>query len=149
MTDLAALQTHVMNLQDVENIKKLKAKYWRCCDQKLWEELATCFASDPYANYLDEHVFHSVEEIVAYLKADPQLSITAFHHGHNPEITLVGDAKAHGIWQFYVHIHMASKKANTTLTMAGYYEDEYIKDQGQWKIKTTKATATFTQTRNE
>jgi len=35
VADLAELEAKIRVLQDIEAIKKLKARYWRCIDKKL------------------------------------------------------------------------------------------------------------------
>ena len=51
MAELADLETQIRVLGDIEAIKKLKAKYWRCIDKKLWDELEDCFVEDAVADY--------------------------------------------------------------------------------------------------
>src|SRR5216683_2390654 len=47
-------QEHTMtpdDLVEIERIKRLKYKYLRCLDQKLWDEIETCFTPDATARY--------------------------------------------------------------------------------------------------
>ena len=44
--DLADLQETVRILNHIEDIKKLKAKYLRCIDGKLWDELSEVFREE-------------------------------------------------------------------------------------------------------
>jgi len=37
------------DLVEIELIKRLKYKYARCLDQKLWDEIAECFTADAHA----------------------------------------------------------------------------------------------------
>lgn len=46
MADLADLERRIKVLEDIEAIKELKSKYWRCIGKKLWDELADCFTED-------------------------------------------------------------------------------------------------------
>ena len=39
------------DLVEIELIKRLKYKYARCLDQKLWDEMAECFTADAHAAY--------------------------------------------------------------------------------------------------
>jgi hypothetical protein len=39
------------DLVEIELIKRLKYKYARCLDQKLWSEMAECFTVDAHAAY--------------------------------------------------------------------------------------------------
>ena len=44
MTDMAELAVRIQILEDIEAIRQLKAKYWRCVDKKLWEEREEVYA---------------------------------------------------------------------------------------------------------
>jgi len=50
---MAKLSDHeaIRILVDIEAIKKLKAKYWRCVDNKLWDELTEVFTEDATLEY--------------------------------------------------------------------------------------------------
>ncbi len=39
------------DLVEIEQIKRLKYRYLRCLDQKLWDELTECFEPDATASY--------------------------------------------------------------------------------------------------
>ena len=55
MEDLEAklkrLERELQVLKDIEAIKQLKGKYFRCLDCKLWDELAECFTEDATTSY--------------------------------------------------------------------------------------------------
>ncbi|MBI2867016.1 MAG: nuclear transport factor 2 family protein [Chloroflexi bacterium] len=145
MADLAALERRLAVLEDIEAIKRLKTKYWRCVDNKLWDDLDTCFADDAVADYGGVGIcFRSKKEIMDYFRershARSELLI-GNHHGHNPEIDKTSDTTAKGIWR--LHFFRAQKQTNKRTLEFAYYHDEYVKEQGQWKIKTTKTTATL------
>jgi hypothetical protein len=71
--------------------------------------------------------------------SDPD--IISLHHGHHPEISLTGRAAAKGIW--YLEDRLYFTKQNMMLWGAAFYEDEYAKADGQWKIKSTGYYRTF------
>ena len=52
MSDLAALEKRIQALEDIEAIKRLKYKYWRCLDTKSWDEMEECFVDDATASDL-------------------------------------------------------------------------------------------------
>ena len=51
MTDKKDLESRLAALEDIEAIKKLKARYLRCVDNRLWDEMNECFAEDVVADY--------------------------------------------------------------------------------------------------
>jgi hypothetical protein len=148
MADLADLEARIRRLEDIEAtkadieaIKRVKYKYFRCLDSKLWDELAECFTEDATTDYRSgTWAFQGVDAIVQFLKKlrPTRLSV---HQGHHPEIELTSDTTANGIWSF--NDYVIDKQTGITLRGAGFYYDEYVKVNGEWKIKLTGYTRTF------
>jgi len=44
----------MVDLQELEAIKRLKYKYFRCIDEKLWDEMRSCFIEDATCSYIVE-----------------------------------------------------------------------------------------------
>ena len=138
MAELADLEARVRVLEDIEAIKKLKFKYWHCLDGKLWDELGDCFAEDIVINYPTVKS-KGRKANVQFLKGRlGDVARTSIHQGHNPEIELTSDTTAKGIWALYDYIH--DVKENTSWGGWASYEDEYAKENGEWKIKSTTLT---------
>src|SRR6476661_11040723 len=56
------------DLVEIELIKRLKYRYARCLDLKLWDEIASCFTSDAVAAYSGGgYSFEGREAIIAFL----------------------------------------------------------------------------------
>ncbi len=136
MSEHGDLEARMKALEDTESIKKVKAKYWRCIDRKLWGELVDCFAFDARADYGPNMKFDSGEAIVKFLKdtLGGENVITA-HGGHNPEIEIISASAARATWALndYIVIQPSTKRMGW-----GFYEDEYVKLNGAWKIKMTR-----------
>jgi hypothetical protein len=64
------------------------------------------------------------------------------HHGANPQIEVLGVDTARGTWN--LHYYLINTQAKSLTQLAGYYEDEYRKQAGQWKISATRFVATST-----
>jgi len=138
MSQLADLEARVRVLEDTEAIKKLKAKYWRCVDKKLWDELADCFAEDAAADYGPDIKLKGRKTIIQFLKDSlGRESVITAHEGHNAEIEITSETTAKGIWPLHDYVVI---QPNTRLNGWGHYEDEYVKENGQWKKKSTKIT---------
>jgi phosphatidylinositol kinase/protein kinase (PI-3 family) len=60
------------------------------------------------------------------------------HHGTAPEIEIVNTSSATGRWRMRFQLLETEKKL--VQLMHGYYEDEYIKLDGKWKMKASKYT---------
>ena len=151
MADLTDLEARIKRLEDIEAtkgdieaIKRVKYKYFRCLDSKLWDELAECFTEDATTNYRDgKWVCQGVDQIVQFLKRLRYTRLSV-HQGHHPEIEVTSDTSAKGVWSF--NDYVIDSQANTSLRGAGFYYDEYVKVNGEWKIKLTGYTRTFEET---
>jgi hypothetical protein len=137
MAEFAEMEKQVRVLTDIEAIKKLKAKYWRCADNKLWAELAEVFTEDATLEYGKDNPTGR-EAIIEFLRNNTgNKKIVTIHQGHNPEIDITGENTARGIWALHDYLIFGSKMS---LNGWGYYHDEYVKINGEWKIKSTKIT---------
>ena len=125
------------DLQELEAIKRLKYKYLRCLDQKRWSELAECFTEDATSAYSGgKFSFEGRDAVMEFLEsamgADSFLSSHTVHH---PEIEFTTETTATGVWA--LHDTVIETKANIIIRGAAFYEDEYVKVDGAWKIKST------------
>ena len=84
---------------DIEQIRQLKARYFRMMDTKNWDGLAHVFTDDVEIDVTGEGggVTHSVADYIPFLRANIEDVITV-HHGHMPEIELTSPTTAKGIW---------------------------------------------------
>ncbi|MDO8689957.1 MAG: nuclear transport factor 2 family protein [Dehalococcoidia bacterium] len=153
MADPSNLEARIRALEDIEAIKQLKARYWRCLDKRLWDEFGTCFTDDATFDVGETPLGVrgapiGSAEIVQYVKGRKERnSAMTFHLGQALEIVTMTDTEAKAIWRFHDSI-LTRPDALTTVTLkgGGFYEDEYVKAAGQWKIKSLKVTRLFTET---
>src|SRR5512136_998421 len=132
-----ALEQKVAVTEDIEAIKRLKHRYFRCLDSKLWDELVECFTEDATTSYTDgKYSFRSVEAIIGFLKkslgAD---TVVSMHQGHQPEIDITSETTAKGVWTSEAGLIITDRNVSTR--EVNFYYDEYVKVGGQWKIKHT------------
>ena len=139
MADLSDLEKRIRVMEDIEAIKKLKAKYFRCVDKKLWEEMEVVLTEDAVADYgMGIELLQGRKAIIEFLKKNlDRDSMISVHQGHNPEIEITSDTTAKGVWVLNDRLII-----QTIATLNGwrYYEDEYVKVNGEWKKKSTKIT---------
>jgi len=139
MADLSELEKRIRVMEDIEAIKNLKAKYFRCVDKKLWEEMETVLTEDAVADYgMGIELLQGRKAILEFLKKNlDRDSMISVHQGHNPEIEITSDTTARGVWVLNDRLII-----QTIATSSGwrYYEDEYVKVNGEWKKKSTKIT---------
>lgn len=142
MTELRDLEARIRLLEDLEAIKRLKYRYFRCIDKALWDEIGDCFAEDGVADYGEYGVIEGRVAIAKFFKEGigPAYSMCV-HQGHNPEIDMTSDTTATGIWE--LDNFMVTTEPIVGLWIAAWYEDEYVKEKGEWKIKRTKVIFIF------
>ncbi len=87
MNPLGEIEARVRRLEDIEAIKKLKAKYWRCVDRKLWDEMNEVFTEEATADYGPNIKLKGRQAIVQFLKS----SLGGGYGDHVPCGTEAGD----------------------------------------------------------
>jgi bile-acid 7alpha-dehydratase len=130
------LERRVRALEDIEAIKQLKYRYWRCLDLKLWDEMEACFTADATASYGDgKYQFRAADEILRFLRQalGKERGTVTIHHGHHPEIRLTGPDTASGTWALYNYLF--NERENRCLRMGAYYEDRYRRLDASWKLE--------------
>src|ERR1700738_5212158 len=103
----------IERLLAIEEIKKVKARYFRFVDTKDNERFLEQFTEDLHWAALDcegnvQIEVHSRDEMGAFLAPMTDARVEGFsvHHGHTPEIDVVDDRTATGVWAFSDYIRM-------------------------------------------
>jgi hypothetical protein len=139
MADLAELEARLRTLEEIEAIKRLKYRYLRCLDTKQWDEMAETFTADATTEYSDgEYRFEGRAAIMEFLKGTPlarEGEYIGVHQCQQPEIELTGETTARGVWALYNYL--IHKRDQTGLRICAFYHDEYVKQDGEWKIRHT------------
>jgi 3-phenylpropionate/cinnamic acid dioxygenase small subunit len=137
-------------LLDIEEIKHLKARYFRLLDAKDWDAWPHVFAEDLEFVYVDLAVQHvpdaavrqpdgtaviGRDALVAHI-IEAMAPVTTVHHGHMPEITLIDDDTAVGRWGLTNYCEYPTSDGSMAW-MSGYgrYRDVYVRTADGWRIK--------------
>lgn len=131
------------DLLDIHAIERLKHRYFRCLDQKAWDELETCFTADATASYGGGAVELAGRDAIMTFLRDSMGSpgMLTSHRGTQPEIDLLGDGAARGVWALEdVVIH---QDFGLTIHGASFYDDRYVKVDGTWSIASTGYKRTY------
>jgi bile-acid 7alpha-dehydratase len=133
------------NLADIEAIKKLKHKYMRSVDTKKLDDLKDCFVDDASASYAGgQYSFKGRDNILGFLKDMMPETLITMHMAFHPEIEITSETSAKGSWGF--QDYLIEQTSNVSLRGYAYYQDEYVKVDGQWKIKSTGYERVFEET---
>ena len=123
------------SLEEIEQIKKLKARYFRLMDMKLWEEWGEVFTKDATVRVItmaDLEVSWEGRQQIVTNNSSILNDVITVHHGHMPEIEMTGAATATGIWAMFDYLIFPN---GTFMNGYGHYHEEYVKEDGQWRIK--------------
>ena len=151
----------LQRLVAIEDIRQLKARYFRLMDTKDWEGLAKVFAPDaqfdlrqvasvrdplsgvwepPYGD--DSQVFRSKPVVLKMIRDALQHRISA-HHGHMAEIEISSDSTAHAVWAMEDVIRSPPGEPHIWMQGYGHYHDTYVRLTDGWAIQTTRITRLY------
>jgi uncharacterized protein (TIGR02246 family) len=136
---MEALMDALDELRAVEQIKRLKARYFRCMDTKDWDGFQAVFAPDASLDTTEEapdlEVVHGNENIRQFVEGAVGPVVTV-HHGHMPEIEFSGPDSARVIWAMEDYVEFPPAEDGTRMGLRGYghYHEEYRRDEGTWRI---------------
>jgi len=141
---MQSVERRLQVLEDIEAIRTLKARYLFACDRKDVATFRACFADGRVE--IDYGAVGKFDSADALAKVFRDMAchehMIEMHHGANPQIQIVDDNAARGTWSLHYSLINTQTKGLTQL--AGYYEDEYRKQNGAWKISKTRFVATST-----
>lgn len=137
------LLARVQVLEDIEAIKKLKATYCYLCDAGLGDarnrdELLSHFTADAQVDFGlgPASVYKGTAGLKTFFgEVVPTAVSFCMHMVHNPIIEVHGDC-ATGRW--YYEAPTTDAATNRAQWMAGIYDEEYVRQNGQWKFAAIK-----------
>lgn len=134
----------------IEEIKALKARYFRCVDTKDWAGLEAVFAPDivfdrTYSGSTRDPwtgawtpplpspplLVHGRAAVMAMVRTAIE-HLRTVHHGHMPEIAIVDDTHANGIWAMSDELRRPD--GTLQLTGRGHYHETYVRLAEGWAI---------------
>jgi hypothetical protein len=151
--------TEAERLAAIEDIKQLKAKYWRGVDNGDGALVRSILAEDCVLDYMGcctdpaSGVDHMPQmNMVMRGRGSWQTGnleeprLVTVHQGHQSEIEVTGETTARGVWSFTDRFFMPPGSPFGRLVGYGYYHDTYEKADGTWLLKTTRITRLWVET---
>ena len=142
-TQVAALQTQARSAQDYIAISNLQTAYGYYVDKCRWDEAADLFAKDGTLEIGLRGVWVGQDRVRAYLHKLPDLKYgTLFNHMQlQPKIDIAPDGMtANGRWRAIMQVGVLNSRAQWGDAV---YENDYVKEDGIWKIKKLHAYFTY------
>ena len=140
--------TELERLLAIEEIKTLKARYFRCMDTKDWAGLEAVFAPDAEFDMRSEAhdksraaegLVRGAANIASFMRSAVHDLVTV-HQGHMPEIEVTSPTTAQGIWAMEDVLRWPAGGAATALHGFGHYHETYERVSGSWRIKSLRLT---------
>ena len=132
----------------IEEVKQVKARYFRAVDTFDLDLWLSVFAEDAKLKY-DAVVarlepgeppatkIEGKKAIAAYWEAGKS-RLQTVHHGHTPEVEIISDTEARAVWAMEDIVIFT----DAVLHGYGHYHEDYRKVDGEWKIARLHLTRT-------
>lgn len=141
----------------IEEIKTLKARYWRGVDTKDFDMLRGVFAetaeidfrSDGFDSGDGPDVLPDAETFARHTLTMLE-GVVTMHHGHAPDIAFLSDEEATGFWPMEDRLWVEAGRTKLPfkeLNGFGHYHDRYLKTAQGWRISATTLKRVHVETR--
>ncbi len=139
-----AIIARLQRLEDIDAIRRLKARYLHACDRKQIEVIRDCFAPGSVSiDYGAIGCFNNREDFLrVYQEKACHPEVIDIHHGHNEQIEWLSLTEATATFDLF--FHQMDTRSGMLVQLGGFYEDAFHKQDGRWKIVATKFIVTST-----
>jgi hypothetical protein len=130
-------------LEAIEEIRNLKARYFRLMDTKQWGALKAVFTSDMKVLTPEGKVYAEGGETYAAALRNSLEHAVSCHQGLAGEVEVDEDGSARAIWAMQDVITWQDRHPNTgwkSILGRGHYHETYRKEDGTWRIATLTLT---------
>ncbi len=138
---LAAVEARATRVADVNAIQNLQGSYGYYTDKMLWDEVVDLFAEDGTIEIGPSGVYVGKDSIRRYLTSlsggnqGPLEGVLNDHFQLQPIVTVADDGMtANGRWRLFLMTGVSGSGSGGNWG-EGVYENEYVKENGVWKIR--------------
>jgi uncharacterized protein (TIGR02246 family) len=120
----------------IEEIKQLKARYFRSLDHKDWEEFGRVFTGDAVMEVPEADIVVNGREAIVESVSSALTGTRTVHHGYMPEIEISGPDTARGTWAMSDYVEWPTDQNGNRVGLTGYghYLESYVRTDDQWRI---------------
>ena len=142
---ILALEKECGRLSDIESIRQMRYRYWRAIRDVDLDALLALFSKNPCADFGLGQPAEGREAVEKLYKGTvgtwkPQ---GQYPRGFVPEIEMTSDKTAKGTWM--VEAQVLDREKRLVTNVGCLYDEEYVKEDGQWKIRRLKTNFTYNQ----
>ena len=134
----------VSKLLSIEAIRSLKARYFRFVDTKDWKGLRSVFTDDAKIEIPENFDRPFAPDPFVEMVEAALANAISVHHGHMPEIEILSETEAQGIWAMNDHLTFPPGDAGLTgaaeIVGSGHYHESYRREGNDWRIATLRLT---------
>ncbi|MHC8380490.1 nuclear transport factor 2 family protein [Pseudomonas sp. LB3P14] len=128
-----------LSLEDERNIAAIIVRYGTAIDTRDWTLFRSCFTADFRGDYKAFGSWNSCEEITEAMQQMHESVGPTLHRMSNIVVTAIAGAATA---RTYVDAILSPKQAEGSFHQGiGYYDDELVKIQGDWKIRCRRFTS--------
>ncbi|RPI58018.1 MAG: nuclear transport factor 2 family protein, partial [Lysobacterales bacterium] len=138
---LAAVEARATGVADVNAIHNLQGSYGYYTDKMLWDEVVDLFADDGTLEIGPSGIYVGKDSIRRYLmslsggRQGPLEGVLNDHFQLQPIVTVADDGMtAKGRWRLFLMTGVSGSGSGGNWG-EGVYENEYVKENGVWKIR--------------
>jgi hypothetical protein len=143
--EVRALGTRIERLEDADAIERLHNIYGYYLDDRQWDEVAGLFAADGTIELAQRGVYVGRERVRESLalsgEAGLREGVMASHLQYQPVIHVAEDGRSANLR--VREMVLAGEHGGEGQIGGSVYENELVKENGQWKIKTKHSFTTF------
>jgi hypothetical protein len=136
---IAALEGVVQTLRDQDALRALRYRYHECINEGKYDEIPGLFTEDGALDFGYLGKANGQAELVKFFQGVSKLLSFVKQFIHNHVVHVQGDQ---GTGLSYLEARSVSK--GESYMVAARYDDEYVRQNGQWKFKSMNLTPYFT-----
>jgi len=133
----------IERLEAIEDIRNLKARYFRLMDTKPWDELKSVFTRDMQVITPEGEVYaEGGDTYTASLRHSLEDAVSC-HQGLMGEVEIIDDDNARAVWAMQDVIEWADAHPRAgwkSILGRGHYHETYRREDGAWRIATLTLT---------